>query len=169
MFNKGGQRRTIQAPCGWTAVGHPREVNGKYNIHRRFCEICKDCESEVPEFNKANGNYNGWKGISNRNHTGKGTISNQFISEAVCNGESFMVHTSGTSLDAAMKNIEEYGELITEIADPEPKTDKKKRKKNKKAKKPIHLEKMGEDMMIVADGMTEEDIAEFLADLDENK
>jgi hypothetical protein len=62
MFNRGGQRRTIEAGCGWRCVGHPNEVDSKYKIHKKFCNTCKDNNFDIPKFNRTNGDINGWKG-----------------------------------------------------------------------------------------------------------
>lgn len=68
MYNRGGQQRTTELPCGFKIKGHPREVNGKVDIHRRYCKLCIDLAAEtgfcvVPEFNKTQGEVNGWNGV----------------------------------------------------------------------------------------------------------
>lgn len=65
-MGKGGQRRTIQAECGWRCVGHPQEVDGKFRIHKRFCKTCVESQTELPAFNKAAGLINGWKGLTEK-------------------------------------------------------------------------------------------------------
>jgi len=62
-MSKGGQRRTLSAPCGWTTQCHPREANGKYNIHRRYCRSCYEAHIQLPEYNRTIAKNNGWKGI----------------------------------------------------------------------------------------------------------
>lgn len=63
IYAMGGQRRTINAPCGWICKGAPREVNTKLKIHQRRCRECSDTELVVPEFNTTNGLINGWNGV----------------------------------------------------------------------------------------------------------
>lgn len=169
MFNKGGQRRTLEAPCGWRCVGHPQEVNGKYRIHKRLCETCKDCKSEVPDFDKANGNANGWKGIANRNHRGTGDIAKNFITTCVIDGKRVDIRQDGNSMEDATTKIRENEEFLAALGlAMGEKTDKKKKKR--KNKKRIYLESEDKEAtLIIADGYTEDDIAELLADLEEHK
>ena len=61
FYSKGGQRRTIEAPCGWKTICHPREANGKYKIHTRNCKTCS--YTELPEYSREVGLVNGWKGL----------------------------------------------------------------------------------------------------------
>lgn len=65
--NDGGQRRTVELKCGKIFRGSVREVNGKVNIHRRHCEICKEAIEHnsvaTRPFNSVQGSSNGWNGI----------------------------------------------------------------------------------------------------------
>jgi hypothetical protein len=72
MFNRGGQKRTIELPCGKKIIGSVREVSGKINIHRKNCKICIELVKdvgfcEIPEFSKVAANINGWNGIRGDN------------------------------------------------------------------------------------------------------
>lgn len=52
----GGQRRTIVAPCGWTAKGSIREANFKMKLHVKNCKTCDVKNITIPDFDtKANG------------------------------------------------------------------------------------------------------------------
>jgi hypothetical protein len=64
-FNKGGQRRTIDFPCGFKLQGHPNELGLKTKLHKKTCEHCKcvDAHTDLPAFNKTHGNANGWDGV----------------------------------------------------------------------------------------------------------
>lgn len=63
----GGQRRTITSTCGWTTQGSLREANGKFNIHRKYCDICNKKEfAGDGTFNKQEALENGWKGLNNK-------------------------------------------------------------------------------------------------------
>jgi hypothetical protein len=86
-FNKGGQRRTIQGPCGVVIVGHPTEVNPKFERHRRHCSICKELNAgrgftKLPEYSKEQGMQNGWKGVTRSNE-----IVRELESTTYVNGE----------------------------------------------------------------------------------
>lgn len=61
-IHQGGQRRTIMASCGWSAKGHPREVNNKLKIHSRYCEQCRNV-GEPSSFDKDMGRNNGWGSV----------------------------------------------------------------------------------------------------------
>jgi hypothetical protein len=70
-YNRGGQRRTIEAGCGYRIVGHPQEVNAKFSRHKKYCINCKNLNIEtnttnndivLPKFDKDAGTMNGWKG-----------------------------------------------------------------------------------------------------------
>jgi hypothetical protein len=68
QFNRGGQKRTTELPCGKRIIGSIREVNGRVDIHRKCCKICIDLAAEggfceLPKFNKEAGNINGWNGV----------------------------------------------------------------------------------------------------------
>ena len=72
-FNHGGQRRTIQAPCGFISRGSVREANNKMKLHQRVCQQCKGIELPT-EFNKVNGLTNGWGGCDGKGrHIGQST------------------------------------------------------------------------------------------------
>jgi hypothetical protein len=62
MFNRGGQKRTMELGCGFRIVGHPREVEGKLKIHNKRCSTCSEFGAGVPEFSREAGNINGWNG-----------------------------------------------------------------------------------------------------------
>ena len=62
-FNRGGQRRTSECPCGFSARGDVRTANFKMKLHLK---LCKNAEKEtfIPSpFNTANGKINGWDGL----------------------------------------------------------------------------------------------------------
>ena len=40
-YSSGGQRRTVETPCGWICQGHPTEVNKKFERHKRYCNKCQ--------------------------------------------------------------------------------------------------------------------------------
>lgn len=81
MFSKGGQRRTIEAGCGWRCFGHPNEVDKKYLRHRRYCSSCKENPVELPEFNKVAGLINGWKGNTNRHQKPNQMLTTAFVNK----------------------------------------------------------------------------------------
>jgi len=72
MYNRGGQQRTTQLPCGMVFKGHPNEVNKKVDRHRKYCKSCLNLATELdisslaemPEFNKTAAKMNGWNGIN---------------------------------------------------------------------------------------------------------
>jgi hypothetical protein len=98
MFQRGGQRRTIEAGCGWRCVGHPQEVNGKFKLHKKYCNTCRDAHTEeLPSFNKEGGKMNGWKGITN-----KGQQPNQMLTTAFIEGEQYDIHTKDNSMKESM-------------------------------------------------------------------
>ena len=131
MFNKGGQRRTIEAPCGWRCVGHPQEVNGKFRIHKRICSTCKDGKTQLPEFSRENGDDNGWDGIVNKGCRGKGTIAKNFVSTCVIDGKQVDIRQEATSVDNAVDKIKENEAVLAEIALAIGESQKKKRKSKK--------------------------------------
>lgn len=57
----GGTTRTLITPCGKVFRGEIREANGKYRLHKRICELCKqvpnpsDKPSEGSRKNDASG------------------------------------------------------------------------------------------------------------------
>jgi len=156
-FQRGGQRRTIEAGCGWRCVGHPQEVNGKFRIHKKYCDTCRESHTqELPSFNGEAGKINGWKGITNRNQQ-----PNQMLTSAFIEGEQYDIHTKAKNMKEAMDETYLTANLIAGGVIPaEPKQTKSQKKRQKqKAKKEA----------IVADGLTEEDIIGILVDLEENK
>ncbi len=144
MFNKGGQRRTLETPCGWRCVGHPQEVNGKYRIHKKFCDTCKDVNN-VPEFSRTNGDVNGWKGISNKNCNQR--VRN-IVTTCVVDGERFDVIQEAKTIDDATKKIRENEEILDTIADVIKGTDKKKRKRVKKLTKKTNNDSLKQEEIL---------------------
>ena len=133
-YQKGGQRRTIETGCGWRCVGHPNEVNGKYKIHKKFCDTCKDSITELPSFNKDAGKINGWKGIKNKHQQ-----PNQMLTTAFVDGERNDIFLTGvTNIEMAMDDAKLTASLIAENLIPNhtapiTKSQKKRMKKlNKK-------------------------------------
>lgn len=127
MFQRGGQRRTIEAGCGWRCVGHPQEVNGKFKIHKKFCNTCKDSYTEgLPEFNKEGGKMNGWKGITNR-----GQQPNQMLTTALVNGEEYNIYTKASSMKEAMDETYLTANILAGAAEPTLSKSQKKRQKQK--------------------------------------
>lgn len=64
-YNRGGQRRTTEAGCGFTAVGSVRECAGKMRLHQKVCAICSQQSTfTTPPHNAELGTNNGWKGIN---------------------------------------------------------------------------------------------------------
>jgi len=76
-FNQGGQRRTVEFPCGFKVQGHPKELNMRVKLHKKTCEHCKcvDAHTDLPAFNKTHGNANGWDGV--RGGAGGGRMVSQ--------------------------------------------------------------------------------------------
>lgn len=65
-INFGGQRRTIQSGCGYTATGSVRDCNFKIKLHQKKCDICKG--GIVPtEFDRLGAEFNGWNGLRGSN------------------------------------------------------------------------------------------------------
>ena len=131
MFNRGGQRRTIETGCGWKCVGHPTEVNKKYLRHRRYCKDCIDNNKvdELPEFNKEGGKINGWKGITIRSQK-----PNQMLTTAFVEGVRRDIFLDGVkSMNAALSD----SRLVAALeAEPTPYLSKSQKKRMKqKAKK----------------------------------
>ena len=75
-FNKGGQRRTIEVSCGWRCVGHPTEVNKKFELHKKYCKECGSTNYTPGAFDRAAADINGWKGQYHKNNGKKESISN---------------------------------------------------------------------------------------------
>jgi hypothetical protein len=135
MYNRGGQRRTIQSSCGWCRTGHPTEVNRLYLLHKKFCkEGCGSTEYEAPEFNKTAGNMNGWKGA-----TIKGHKPQQVQSTCLVNGKRIEVVSEANSINEAISDLHlnDNVDTIISIAEAMPiNNPKKKRSKKKKQNKP---------------------------------
>lgn len=139
MFNRGGQRRTLEAGCGWRCVGHPTEVNKKYKIHRKYCKTCGECEYQAPEFNKEGANMNGWKGVNIKQN-----VPNKMLTTAFINGVRQDIMLDGiTNMEDAMDEARLVAGL-TENPKPLSKSQKKRQKKRgKKNAEPsvnIHIE-----------------------------
>jgi hypothetical protein len=129
MLNFGGQRRTIETGCGWRCVGHPQEVNGKFKIHMRLCDICRENHTkELPKFSNEAAIINGsWGWIKCRNNQ-----PNQILTTALANGEQYDILTDASNINSAMEALN----IITGRVTQEPiltKSQKKRRKQ--KAKK----------------------------------
>lgn len=122
-FNKGGQRRTIEAGCGWRCVGHPTEVNKKFILHKKYCKFCGS-HTDLPDFDKTAGNMNGWKGHFHNNNSKKETIS--YVS---VNGKESKIHLEGVKRTDVSDKIEEKilsdAELIALFEIPPSKKGKK--------------------------------------------
>jgi hypothetical protein len=132
-YQRGGQRRTIEAGCGWRCVGHPQEVNGKFRLHKKYCETCRENHTqELPSFNKEAGNINGWKGITNRNQQ-----PNQMLTTAFIKGEQYDIFSGANNLQKAMDETYLTANLIAGgFTQAEPVlTKSQKKRRNKKAKK----------------------------------
>jgi len=71
-FNHGGQRRTAQFACGFTARGAPKEVNARVARHFRYCDACgmKGQTEDIPAFSAVNAGINGWDGVLGGGHRG---------------------------------------------------------------------------------------------------
>jgi hypothetical protein len=98
----GGQRRTIEVPCGFVIRGHPTEANSKLKRHSRLCKKCIEIRGDdkpptLPEFSAAAGAVNGWGGIN------KGGLVNNMVSQVAVNGAiksvSVATHSIMTSID----------------------------------------------------------------------
>jgi hypothetical protein len=65
IYQKGGQKRTIQFYCGFVICGHPSELTRRVKLHQKTCDYCKNGQNiNFPEFNKLHGRMNGWNGLS---------------------------------------------------------------------------------------------------------
>jgi hypothetical protein len=135
MFNRGGQRRTIEAGCGWCCVGHPTEVNKKYLRHKRYCNDCKEITAILPKFNK--NLINGWKGNFSESQK-----PNQLISSVFVDGERKDIILDGVKY----KNNEYTRErLVTAFLEEEcmvkvPLSKSQKKRQKQKAKKEAEKE-----------------------------
>ncbi len=134
MYNRGGQRRTIQAGCGWCRTAHPTEVNRLYILHKKHCkEGCGSTEYEAPEFNKIAGNMNGWKGS-----TIKGCKTHQVQSTCLVDGKRIEVVSEASSVAEAVREMRLSENIDNIIAIAEAMPDQKKKSSKPKAteKKP---------------------------------
>ena len=127
MFNRGGQRRTIEASCGYKCVGHPTEVNKKFVIHKKYCKECGETEYSAPEFNKEGANMNGWKGVNIKQN-----IPNQMLTTAFINGVRQDILLDGiTNMEDAMDNAR----LVAGLIEPKPLSQSQKKRQKQKIKK----------------------------------
>ena len=130
MYHRGGQRRTIEAGCGWRCFGHPNEVDKKYLRHRRHCSSCKENTDKLTEFNKEAGLINGWKGNTNRHQK-----PNQMLTTAFVDGVRQDILLDGVkSMDDALYDAKlavalETGEGVVPLSKSQKKRQKKKAKK----------------------------------------
>ena len=133
-FNRGGQRRTIELGCGWRCVGHPQEVNAKFERHKRFCNTCSPNIKLSTSFNKFEGNNNGWDGIKGNRRV------NEIHSSAVYDGQDYNFRSKTHSIDTALRQIDDMTEEELEAkskmgtAPVITKSMKKRQKKQAKAK-----------------------------------
>lgn len=163
MFNRGGQQRTIQSPCGFQIKGHPQEVDKKLIRHFKYCKDCKeirgDAEAVYPcKFNKEAGLMNGWNGLK-----ANGDVPQQMMTTAFIDGERFDVLTDAHNLQDAMNNEKLKEDLFRQIENPR----KKKNKKNKKNKNDddIRFIAVPDDLALKMDTMTEDEINEMITEL----
>ena len=131
MFNFGGQRRILETGCGWRCVGHPREVNGKFKIHKRLCDFCRESNTkELPKFSNEAANINGsWKGIKSINNQ-----PTKEVTTALVDGEQFDIVCDANNINNAMD--ETYSYFRTSL-NPNGYTKSQKKRRNKKAKKSV--------------------------------
>lgn len=132
MFNRGGQQRTLEAPCGFQIKGHPQEVNKKIERHFKYCKTCMEIRGDEkvspPEFNKIAGKMNGWNGVTTNNKR-----PTQMITTALIDGERFDVLVEASNLKDAIDDVKLMASMVDveDFGEPAIKT-KKKVKKNKK-------------------------------------
>jgi len=127
MFNRGGQRRTMEASCGYRCVGHPTEVNKKFVIHKKYCKECGETEYSAPEFNKEGANMNGWKGVNIKQN-----VPNQMLTTAFINGVRQDILLDGiTNMEDAMDNAR----LVAGLIEPKPLSQSQKKRQKQKIKK----------------------------------
>ena len=127
MFNRGGQRRTIEAGCGFRCVGHPTEVNKKYLLHKKYCKDCGETEYQAPEFNKEGANTNGWNGVRLKNNVPK-----QMLTTAFVNGVRQDILLDGIS---NMEDAMDEARLVASLTDPKPLSKSQKKRQKQKIKK----------------------------------
>lgn len=102
--NFGGQRRTIQTGCGYTATGSVRDCNFKIKLHQKRCAICGGATLPT-EFDRQGGAYNGWDGLrgSNRVEGRLTTVSR--------NGVVFHTMTEANSMEGSFNFIRRTNNL----------------------------------------------------------
>jgi hypothetical protein len=128
MFSRGGQRRTLEAGCGYRSIGHPTEVNKKYLIHKRYCKECRgDTEYQAPEFNKEAANMNGWKGVRLKQN-----VPNQMLTTAFVNGVRQDILLDGIT---NMEDAIDEAKLVVGLTDPKPLSKSQKKRQKQKIKK----------------------------------
>lgn len=178
MFNRGGQQRTIQTPCGFQIKGHPQEVDKKLIRHTKYCKECKeirgDAEIVYPcQFSKEAGLMNGWNGL-----TAKGQIPQKMMTTAFVDGERFDILTDAKNLTDAMENEKLKTEILRQIdAGEKVGGRRRKTKKNKKKKNEDKEELLAQtmfykvpedkidDFLLKLETMNEADAEEMLAGL----
>ena len=62
----GGQERLMALACGKTILGHPNEVNKKYERHVRYCDKCPK-DDKAPAFNNKQSYENGKNEVLGKN------------------------------------------------------------------------------------------------------
>jgi hypothetical protein len=108
MFNRGGQKRTIELGCGFRIVGHPREVEGKLKIHKKRCSACSEFDTKVPEFSREAGVINGWNGCRGGKKTTK------MMTTAFVNGEMSDYLVDASSIAEANEKVKLISSLEEE-------------------------------------------------------
>jgi hypothetical protein len=135
MYNRGGQQRTTQLPCGMVFKGHPNEVNKKVDRHRKYCKSCIDLAAELsvpvnvklPEFDKTAAKLNGWNGITAKLH-----IPTQMMTTACYDGKVEDYIVPANNIPEATRKVkeqilkenieydsddEEHNDLVDEVID----------------------------------------------------
>jgi hypothetical protein len=107
----GGQRRTMETPCGWRRVGSVREVNKLFMLHKRHCDICKQLEYKETGFCNEAGINNGWNGISGNN------LVSDYHSICYKDGERVdVMAVNVSSIEEATNILNDNVETIIEVA-----------------------------------------------------
>ena len=99
MFNRGGQKRTIELACGFRIVGHPREVDGKHKIHKKRCSTCSEVDIKIPKFNQESGEINGSNGFRDEKKLTKMRAS------TIVNGVQTDIMTDATTVEKAISSV----------------------------------------------------------------
>ena len=120
--NDGGQRRTVTLSCGKSIKGAIREVNGKVNIHRKHCDICRDAieKDQVirAPFNQMQGSRNGWNGIQSSRHVGNNSFNREVESTGIYNGHSSRItHSRNLTTEDMLSCLTVIESLEEKIAD----------------------------------------------------